>query len=328
MIQKLIILFLLFTPFWGFSKGKESLPSVWVIKDSVSKSIHTDSVKMVFNLMDQSNQLMLNQHAAVIQVKIDGKMKTFTIRDKKRVFKLNLSKGNHQLSFFINANFEEIHFNPELIGSHYYEIGLNFEGSANSGRQIMVEKPVIYLYSETEQPFNLKIKTDADLQFTYPSYENGWKGTTSKNGTIRMNGSSYPYLFWDASLSVESLKLNWQGADQIQGTQVIDYLTSQLDYLGMNEKEKTDFITYWGPRMQQMKYVQVLWIQNDAINPIASLDMDITPAFTQNRVYIIFQEINGLIDETLPLKRKVLKPIEKTKNYLLEWGGIEVQSNL
>lgn len=326
MIQKLIILFLLFIPLLGFSKGKESLPSVWVIKDSVSKSIHKDSLRLVFNVMDQSNQLMLDQHPAVIQVKIDGKMKKFTIKDKKRTFRLNLSKGKHNLSFFINANFEEIHFNQELIGGHYYEIGLNFEGSANSGRQIMVEKPVIYLYSEAEQPFSLKIKTDADLQFTYPNYENGWEGTVSENGTIRMNGSNYPYLFWDASLSVERLKLNWQDADRIQGTQVIDYLTSQLDHLGMNEKEKTDFITYWGPRMQQMKYVQVLWIQNDVINPIASLD--ITPAFTQNRVYIIFQEVNDLIDETLPLKIKILKPIERTKNHLLEWGGIEVQSNL
>ncbi|WP_341905120.1 hypothetical protein [Fluviicola taffensis] len=326
MIQKLIILAFLFIPLIGSSKGKEALPSVWVIKDSVSKSIHKDSVKMVFNVMDQSNQLMLNQHSTVIQVKIDGKMKKYTLRDKKRTFKLTLSKGKHQLSFFINANFEEIHFNPELIGSHYYEIGLNFEGSGSSGRQIMVEKPVIYLYSETEQPFSLKIKTDAELQFTYPNYENGWKGTISKDGTIRMNGSSYPYLFWDASLPVENLKLNWQDADQIQGTQVIDYLTNQLNQLGMNDKEKTDFITYWGPRMQQMKYIQVLWIQNDAINPIAALD--ISPSFHQNRIYLVFQETDQPIEQTLELKLNPLKPMNRSGNYLVEWGGIEVQSNL
>lgn len=326
MIQKGIILFLVFIPLLGFSKGKESIPSAWVIKDSVSKSIHTDSVKMVFKVMDQYDQLMLNQHAAVIQMKIDGKMKTYTIRDNKRTFKLSLSKGKHSLSFFINANFEEIHFNPELIGSHYYEIGLNFEGSASSGRQIMVEKPVIYLYSETEQPFSLKIKTEADLQFTYPVYENGWNGTVSKNGTIQINGSSYPYLFWDASLSVESLKLDWQNADKIPGTQAIGYLAGQLDQLGMNEKEKTDFITYWGPRMQQMKNIQILWIQDDAINSIAS--QDISPSFHQNRVYLIFQETSEPIERTLTLKVNPVKPMNRSGNYLVEWGGIEIQSNL
>lgn len=326
MIQKLIILTLLFTPFLGFSKGKESLPSVWVMKDSVSKSIHKDSVKLVFHVMDNYNQLMLDQHSAVIQMKIDGKMKKFTIKDKKRTFKLNLVKGKHNLSFFINANFEEIHFNPELMGSHYYDIGLNFEGAVNSGRQIMVEKPVIYLYSETEQAFSLKIKTDADLQFTYPNYNNEWQGTASKNGTIQMNGSSYPYLFWDASFSVERLNLNWQDADQIQGAQVIEYLSNQLNHLGMNDKEKTDFITYWGPRMQQMKYIQVLWIQNETANSIASLD--ISPAFNQNRIYLIFQETNHPVEQTLELKLNPLKPMNRSGNYLIEWGGIEVQSNL
>lgn len=326
MIQKLIILTFLFVPFLGSSKGIESLPSAWVIKDSVSKSIHKDSVKLVFHVEDNYNQLMLNQHSAVIQLKIDGKMKKFTIKDKKRTFKLNLSKGKHQFSFFINANFEEIHFNPELMGSHYYDIGLSFEGSANSGKQIMVEKPVIYLYSETEQPFSLKIKTDADLQFTYPDYDNEWKGTVSKSGTIQINGSSYPYLFWDASLSVEQLKLNWQDADQIQGAQVIDYLTNQLNHLGMNEREKTDFITYWGPRMQQLKYIQVLWIQNDAANSIASLD--ISPAFNQNRIYLVFQETNHPVEQTLELKLNPLNPMNRSGNYLIEWGGIEVPSNL
>jgi phosphopantetheinyl transferase (holo-ACP synthase) len=326
MTQKLILLTLLFIPFLGSSKGKEYLPSVWVIKDSISKSIPKDSVRLVFHVMDQSNQLMLNQHSTVIQMKVDGKMKKFTIKDKKRTFKLSLSNGKHNLSFFINANFEELHFNQELIGGHYYEIGMNFEGSASSGRQIMVEKPVIYLYSEADQPFSLKIKTAADLQFTYPNYESEWKGIVSKNGTIQMNGSNYPYLFWDASLSVERLKLNWSNADQIQGVQVIDYLINQLNYLGMNEKEKTDFITYWGPRMQQMKYIQVLWIQNDALNPIATLD--ISPSFNQNRIYLVFQETSQPVEHTLELRLNPLKPMNRSGNYLIEWGGIEVQSNL
>ncbi len=326
MNQKLVILILLLIPFLGFSKGRESLPSVWIIKDSVSDKVNRDSTQLVFKVEDSYGQLMLNQHSVIVQVKIDGKTKKFTITDKKRSFKLTLSKGKHHLAFYINANFEEIHFERELQGSHYYEIGLNFQGSYNSGKQIMVEKPVIYLYSEAEEAFNLKIKTDGDLQFTYPVYNNEWKGTTSANGSIHLNGSDYPYLFWDAVLPIESLQLNWQDADEIIGNQTIDYLVSQLNHLGFNDKEKADFITYWGPRMQQMKYIQVLWIQNESINKIASLD--ISPAFTQNRIYIVFKEISDLTDESIPLKINTLKPIDRSKNYLVEWGGIEIQSNL
>lgn len=325
MNRKLIILYLLILPFLGFSKGKESLPSYWIIKDSVSTKIHADSVKLVFRMEDAYGQLMLEQHSVIVQVKVDGKTKKFTVTDKKRTFKLALSKGKHKLAFYINANFEEILLEQEFIGKHYYEIGLNFQGSAGSGSQIKLEKPVIYMYSEKEEPFSLKIKTAADLEFTYPAYDHEWKGKTVADGTIRINNSHYPYLFWDAALPTENLNPNWSRADQVEGSNAVIYLENRLTNLGFNEKEKTDFITYWGPRMQQMKVVQILWMQDEQIDPIASLE--IAPAFKQNRVYILFRETTEFIEQTPELKSP-LKPLDRSGNYLVEWGGIEMKPNL
>lgn len=326
MNQKLIFLYFLILPFLGLSKGKESLPSYWIIKDSISAKIHPDSVKLVFRVEDGYGQLMLDQHSVIVQVKIDGKTKKFTITNKKTTFKLSLPKRKHKLTFYINANFEEIRLEREFTGKHYYEIGLNFQGSANSGRQIMVEKPVIYLYSEKQESFQLKIKTAAELKFTYPVYDNEWKGSASPNGTIQIDGSDYPYLFWDASLPSENLNPNWHHSDQVEGSNSVAYLENQLTHLGFNEKEKADFITYWGPRMQQMKVVQILWMQDEKINPIASLE--ITPSFKQNRIYMIFRETNAFIEQTLELKTPALKRINRSGNYLVEWGGIEIEPNL
>ncbi|MGV3611849.1 MAG: hypothetical protein ACO1N0_12915 [Fluviicola sp.] len=326
MSKQLYTILVLIIPFFGFSEERGAVFPIWLIKDSVSGKIHPDSVRLVFKVEDFYQQLMLNQHSAIIQVKIDGQTKKYTISDQKRTFQVGLSKGKHQLDFFVNANFEEINLDNEFRGGHYYEYGLNFQGGIHSGKQIMVEKPVIYLYTANKESFRLKIKTDAELQFTYPAYKDEWKGTTSPDGTIQINGSNYPYLFWDASLPVEKLNLNWQESDQILGEQTIEYLSAQLDHLGFNPKEKSDFITYWGPRMQKLKYLEILWIQNESVNEIASLD--ISPAFTQNRIYILFKEISGLKDETLQLKFNELKPIDRTKNHLLEWGGIEIPSNL
>jgi hypothetical protein len=75
-----------------------------------------------------------------------------------------------------------------------------------------------------------------------------------------------------------------------------------------------------------MKYIQVLWIQNDALNPIATLD--ISPSFNQNRIYLVFQETSQPVEHTLELRLNPLKPMNRSGNYLIEWGGIEVQSNL
>lgn len=322
---KLIICFLIL-PFLGVSKGKESLPSYWIIKDSVSSKIHADSTKLIFRIEDSYGQLMLDQHSVIVQVKVDGKTKKFTITDKNRSFKLSLPKGKNKLAFFINANFEEIQLEREFTGRHYYEIGLNFQGSASSRRQFMVEKPVIYLYGEKEEPFTLKVKTDAELKFTYPAYHNEWKGKTSKDGTIQIDGFNYPYLFWDAALPAEKLNPDWLHADQVEGSNIVTYLENRLTNLGFNEKEKTDFITYWGPRMQQMKVVQIIWMQNEQLDPIASLE--ITPSFKQNRIYILFREANVFMEQTLELKVPALKRFDRSGNYLVEWGGIEIEPNL
>lgn len=323
MIPRLIILTACILPFFAFSGVRKQLPSIWIMSDSIYQTIHADSVELVFNLIDSDEGLMLNQHPAIIQVKIDGKTNRFTITNERQYFKLKLAKGKHQLSFYMNANFNELHFNNELFGSHHYEIAFNFRPSYRPVINHQVEKPVIYLYSESEKNFNLKIKTDAQLQFTYPTYENEWNGTATKNGTIQLNGKNYPYLFWDAELPVEQLKLNWQNSEQILGEQTIEYLSTHLDQIGFNPKEKTDFITYWGPRMQKMKFIQVLWIQNESINEIASLDL--SSEFEQNRVYIVFKEIPNLTDETRDLKPRVLTPVKRTANYLIEWGGIEIR---
>ncbi len=328
MNRKLIILYFLVLPFLGLSGIKESLPSYWIIKDSVSSKIHADSTHLVFRVEDSYGQLMLNQHPVIVQVKVDGKTKRFTVINKKPTFKLSLPKGKHTLAFFINANFDEINLEQAFRGQHYYEIGLNFQGSAGSGPQIMLEKPVIYLYSEKEEPFSLKVKTDAELKFTYPVYQDKWEGKTSKDGTIRINGSDYPYLFWDAALPTENLKPDWQHADEFEGSNAVAYLDRQLTALKFNEKEKTDFITYWGPRMQKMKIVQIIWMLDETIDSIASLE--ITPAFKQNRIYIVFRETSQFTERTLELRLPVLKRIniDRTGNYLIEWGGIEFEPNL
>jgi hypothetical protein len=326
MNQKLIFLYFLILPFLGLSSGKESLPSCWIIKDSTSAKIHPDSVKLVFRVEDAYSQLMLDQHSAIVQVKIDGKTKKFTITSKNQTFKLDLSEGKHKLAFYINANFDEIRLEREFTGKHYYEIGLNFQGSANSRKQIMLEKPVIYLYSEKEEPFSLKIKCDAALKFTYPAYNNEWKGKSSEDGTIQMNGSNYPYLFWDAALSAEKLKPNWLHADQFEGSNTVTYLENRLTNLGFNDKEKADFMTYWGPRMQQMKVVQIIWMQDEQLDPIASLE--IVPSFRQNRIYILLRETSAFMEQPTELKVPPLKPLHRSGNYLVEWGGIEVEPTL
>lgn len=328
MIYKLALVLGLCLPVLAFSGERESFPQHWIIKDSVSKSIHPDSVRLMIRVFDPNSQLFLDQHPAIIQMSIDKKRKKYSISQNSTTFGKTIFKGKHHLLFYLNANFESISFEQEFAGGHYYEIGIAFQNNPNSNprNQIMLEKPVIYLYSEKEEHFSLKIKTGAALQFTYPAYNGEWKGTSSPDGTIQLNGSAFPYLFWDADLSSENLRLNWSDADLIEGKQTISYLESRLDQVGFNAKEKADFITYWGPRIQKMPYAEILWMQNESIDEIASLE--ITPTFKTNRIYLIFRETGQPVEQLFRIGTKLLLPINRSGNYLVEWGGIEVKPTL
>ena len=328
MIYKLALLLGLCIPVFAISGERESLPQLWIIKDSVSKSIHPDSVKLMIRVFDPNNQLLLDQHPAIIQMSIDKKRKKYSISQNNTTFGNTILKGKHHLLFYLNANFERIPLEKDFTGGHYYEIGIAFQYNLeNDPRyQIQLEKPVIYLYSEKEEYFSLKIKTGATLQFTYPAYNGEWKGTSSSNGSIQLNGSAFPYLFWDADLSSENLRLNWSDADLIEGNRTISYLESRLDQIGFNAKEKADFITYWGPRIQKMPYAEILWMQNESIDEIASLE--ITPTFKTNRIYLIFRETGQPIEQLFHIGTQLLLPINRSGNYLVEWGGIEVKSTL
>ena len=91
----------------------------------------------------------------------------------------------------------------------------------------------------------LKLKNSV-FTTVYPKFTNKdtWNVHAEPDGTISIKDRKYPYLFWEA-LSYETIDLN-------EGFVVTDkeaeaFLEEKLDILGLNNKEKTDFITYWLP---------------------------------------------------------------------------------
>ncbi|MBL7788791.1 MAG: carboxypeptidase-like regulatory domain-containing protein [Chitinophagales bacterium] len=56
--------------------------------------------------------------------------------------------------------------------------------SKKNKRDIVIKKPVIYLYPEKETEVNLKIEFEGKFNFTYPAYENGWVVNASPNGKL------------------------------------------------------------------------------------------------------------------------------------------------
>jgi len=101
----------------------------------------------------------------------------------------------------------------------------------------------------------------------------------------------------------------------------VESLEKQLTELGFNDKEKTDFITFWGPQLQKYEQVVVQFILNDSCNEFALVEIEPKPQ-QLNRVYIVWSPVDP--EKPHLLKPQVLKRLNRDGFDVLEWGGIEL----
>ena len=103
------------------------------------------------------------------------------------------------------------------------------------------EKPVIYLYPEQAQEVYVQLELDGEFTCTYPEYDNGWKVKAYPDGTLRdqVTGKEYNYLFWEGTSETE---YDLSRGFVVEGKDTAGFLEEKLAYLGLNEKERNEFI--------------------------------------------------------------------------------------
>ena len=188
---------------------------------------------------------------------------------------------------------------------------------------IIVDKPVIYLYSENERNVSVKLKAKGDLTFTYPtiSSEDSWKVKLGKNGLIQTDdGGEYSYLFWEAKQEQSTFtSILPNSAQLLCGSELVPYFEKELNNLGLNAREKTDFITFWCPKLINKDQILVQFYLDEKCELIGELQID--PKHKNvRRVYVTFQEINA---ERKDFKNIELHPSPFLRDdfTVLEWGG-------
>ena len=180
---------------------------------------------------------------------------------------------------------------------------------------MLISKPVIYLYPE--EPMDIKVKLnikDSKFSTIYPKFneKNTWNVHAEPNGDIILNNKKYPYLFWEAK-SYKEQELN-------EGFIVTDenaeeFLEEKLKILGLNDKESTDFITFWLPVLLRNK-LSLCTFQTEKF--FKSFELNITPK--PDSMIRIFLSIKKL-DSPINIKEQKLRSVERTGFTVIEWGG-------
>lgn len=180
------------------------------------------------------------------------------------------------------------------------------------------EKPVIYLYPETQTDVTVKLDINGRLTCTYPAYGDGWHVTASPDGTLTdADGKEYSYLYWEGETDTQC---DFSQGFCVRGEDTAAFLETALAELGLTRREANEFIVYWLPLMQNNAYNVISFTPQSYID---AAPLDISPApDTTLRVFMVWYAS----DRYVQIEKQILTSPERVGFTVVEWGGSEIRT--
>ena len=176
-------------------------------------------------------------------------------------------------------------------------------------------KPVLYLYPTTDTKVDIKLAHPEYLTTTYPKYNNGWKVFAKPNGDLRDESGKYYYaLYWDEKRYAE---VDFSTGFYVTKENAIDFLEEKLTYIGLNDKERNEFIMYWLPILENNGKSLVYFELTEEREANNKLLVSPTPD-SMLRVNIHIKKVNTKVD----IKEEKLTSFERRGFTVVEWGGM------
>nr|MBC8384589.1 hypothetical protein [Candidatus Cloacimonadota bacterium] len=176
-------------------------------------------------------------------------------------------------------------------------------------------KPAIYIYPEEDQQFQVKLKLNNRTQITtsIPEYTNGWDVFVEKSGKI---DHKYDYLFYETSIIyLPKFSKGWC----FNKSDLENEIKCLLENIGLNTKEKKEFLDFWIYKLQKYDFYKIYPIFNESINYYVELEI-VPPSETTFRFRFFFEGCDNF--EELP--EPEIPAFERTGTTVVEWGGVMV----
>lgn len=304
---------------------KRAPAGCWVRSSVASNTVNSNESKLEINFMTDfgvavSDSIRMGYNGALAVLHPDGAgQATITI-----------PSGITRFQFYYNSDFYEVYSDTiHLKGGHIVELGVTF-GSAD--REIMADKPVIYVYPDVTQSVNIQLGVHGTFVFTYPGYNipnnndsatNGWTFIADPDGTLHMNGKQYDYLFWDGKIEVTNTFNLKPTGFIVQRDSLTRFFEQKLTAMNLSAREQEDFITYWVPRMQKNEVSYVRFVFNEAYDQFASIKVFPQPK-NIFRVMMVWQDASQM--ETIEIIPQTIPAAKRDGFTVIEWGGMEAST--
>lgn len=192
----------------------------------------------------------------------------------------------------------------------------NCDDLNNNENFIDTDKPLIYLYPETQMQVEVKLGNIKDVTTTYPKYEDNWRVLANPNGNLidLKTGRNLYGLYWEGKRITDNTNLTEGFVVKKEDT--ISFLEEKLAILGLNEREANEFIIYWLPQLEENNYNFIRFLSIEEINEYMPLEISPTP----DTIIRVLMEFKGL-DERVEVKEQKLETPKREGFVVVEWGG-------
>ena len=176
-------------------------------------------------------------------------------------------------------------------------------------------KPVLYLYPTKETNVKVEFEHPEYLTTTYPKYNKSWEVKAYPNGDLYDNNNKYYYgLYWD---EVRYNEVDFHEGFYVTKDNAIDFLEEKLELIGLNNRERNEFIMYWLPILEN--------------NEKSLVYFELTKEREMDNKLIITPKPDSLLRVSIHIKKvneKVNIKEQKLEKFLrfgfsaIEWGGM------
>lgn len=311
----LLFLFLAFS-LNSFAKEYVILPYS-LIQDSLDTNLTKDEAVFMFDLSDLSVGI---RDKKLIYSIDNGENLYYNYKEGDTMI-INTTPGEHVFRFYGGSQYAETPYITLTIKKQHRSLyHINFQRAL---QEMMLRKPVLYFYPQETTDISVQVAPKGEFTFTYPDISSGWEFTSHPNGKLERDDESYRYLFWESEQKVSSSLLEPESGAVMSGSDGVVYLESQMTAFGMTSSEQADFITYWGPQMQNKTNVYIYLLFNEACDAFASIEISPEPTEIA-RFYVLWAEVPE--DYNPALEPQEVPSMQRDGFTVLEWGGAEVKA--
>ena len=187
-------------------------------------------------------------------------------------------------------------------------------GEVNDTECAGVAKPILYLYPEKETDVTVKFSNPEILETTYPKFNGKWEVKAKSNGDLYDKSGKYYYaLYWDEK-KVHSV--DFSEGFYVDKDDAIDFLEKKLSYIGLNDKERNEFIMYWLPVMEKNGKNLVYFELTDERESYNKLLISPKPD-SMLRLVIHIKKV----DKKVNIPKQSLSKFRRVGFTAVEWGG-------